>query len=92
MPDFVAQDKAVIALLAIMTEKNLPVCSWIVFADGSGLEGWVVDTSEPTFDTLEAIHTWAAKFGSGVNKTGKVLITFGTYQHVPIRILAKDVY
>lgn len=91
MPEFVDQDRAIAALVAIRTE-DLPMCSWIVFSDGSGLEGWIAETDDPNFDVLEAIHVWARKFGSGVNKTGKVLITYGTSGHVPIRILAKDVY
>lgn len=90
MPDYVTQDDAIAALLAIKRE-DLPLCSWIVFPD-TGLEGWIVDHESSEFDSLEAIHIWARKFGTGVNKTGKVLITYGTFNHVPVRILAKDVY
>lgn len=91
MPETVQQRTAVAALVAILNE-DLPVCSWIVFANGDGLEGWIVDQDDPAFDSLEAVHIWARKFGSSVMKTGKVLITYGTSGHVPIRILAKDVY
>jgi len=91
MPELVTQDEAIAALVAIKTE-DLPLCSWIVFANGTGLEGWIAETDDPDFDALEAIHVWAKKFGTGVNKTGKVLLTYGTSGHVPVRILVKDVY
>jgi hypothetical protein len=90
MSESVQQTKAVAALVAILSE-DLPMCSWIVFPD-DGLEGWIVERDDSEFDPLEAIHVWAKKFGNGVAKTGKVLITHGTSGHVPVRILAKDVY
>lgn len=90
MSEVVQQSKSVAALIALIQE-DLPVCSWIVFVD-SGLEGWIVDDGDPEFDTVEAMQRWARKFGTGVMKNGKVLITHGTSGHVPIRVLAKDVY
>jgi hypothetical protein len=91
MPETVQQSKSVAALIAILSE-DLPVCSWIVFPD-DGLEGWIVSPDDdPSFDPIEAIHVWAKKFGTGVSKTGRVLITYGTSGHVPVRILSKDVY
>lgn len=90
MPETVQQTKAVAALVAILSE-DLPVCSWIVFPD-DGLEGWIVERDDPSFDAIEAIHVWAKKLGNSVGKTGRVLITHGTSGHVPVRILAKDVY
>lgn len=88
MSEIVGQDRAVAALVMILTE-DLPQCSWIVFPD-SGLEGWIADHGDSSFDGHEAIQAWAAKFGAGVNKVGKMLITYGAYAHVPVRILAKD--
>lgn len=90
MPEYVSQDQSIAALVALRAE-NLPMCTWIVFPE-TGLEGWIVERDDPEFDSLEAIHIWAKKFGGIVSKTGKVLITYGTSGHVPIRILAKDVY
>lgn len=90
MPDTVEQINAAATLVAILAE-NLPKCSWIVFPD-DGLEGWIVERDDPSFDSVEAIHVWAKKFGTNVGKTGRVLITHGTFRHTPIRILAKDAY
>lgn len=90
MSEYVTQDASIAALVAIRTE-DLPMCSWIVFPD-TGLEGWIFDIDDPEFDRLEAIHIWAKKFGASVNRAGKMLITYGTVQHVPVRILVKDAY
>jgi hypothetical protein len=90
MSEYVTQDQSIAALVAIQSE-DLPMCTWIVFPD-TGLEGWIVESDEPAFDRLEAIHIWAKKFGSGVGKVDKMLITYGTVHHVPIRILVKDSY
>ncbi len=90
MPEFTEQSVAAAALVMLMTEK-LPQCSWIVLPE-TGLEGWIVEKDDRDFDRFEAIHIWAKKLGTGVSRVGKMLITYGTYSHVPVRILVKDGY
>lgn len=90
MPEYTVQPKSAAALVMLLTEE-LPQCSWIVLPE-TGLEGWIVEKDDPDFDRIEAIHSWAQKFGASVNRTGKMLITYGTCGHVPVRILVKDGY